>query len=166
MATKVQLPLPEYLSTSFEGPDRQFVEGEIIERAMPDVKHSRTQWLLGGVFYEIRKKFPLSGHSELRLRIGPERIRIVDFCVFFPDEPAEQIPSTPPYVTVEIVSPDDRYSELLQKLDEYWTWGVKHVWLADPSTRKLSAYDSAGLHEVTAFSLPEFELHITPTDLF
>jgi Uma2 family endonuclease len=133
---------------------------------MPTYSRGRTQTRIAVALSLAGQERPLFTVTELRLQLSPELVRIPDVCAFAETEPAEEIPTRPPYVTVEIVSPDDRYSELVQKLNEYWTWGVKHVWLAGPCTRKLSVYDSAGLHEVTAFSLPEFDLHITAADLF
>jgi hypothetical protein len=37
----------EYLSTSFENPDREYVHGEIVERGTPDYSHGRMQVELG-----------------------------------------------------------------------------------------------------------------------
>ena len=54
----------------------------------------------------------------------------------------------------------------MQKLAEYHTWGVKHVWSVDPWTRKLFIYDNSGYHEVPAFELTEFGARISPVELF
>ena len=47
-----------------------------------------------------------------------------------------------PELVVEIMSPDDRWSEVKQKLREYFSIGVKLVWVADPSDRTVYAYRS------------------------
>ena len=43
---------------------------------------------------------------------------------------------------MEILSPDDRWSELTQKLREYFAIGVRLVWVADPAARTVFAYRS------------------------
>jgi Uma2 family endonuclease len=80
--------------------------------------------------------------------------------------PKEHIPSTPPFLVVEIVSEDDRHTEIRKKLAEFNDWGVKHIWLADPWTRTLSVYDGSGLHEVPTFELPEFGATLSPGEIF
>jgi Uma2 family endonuclease len=47
-----------------------------------------------------------------------------------------------PDLIVEIMSPDDRWSEVMQKLREYFAIGVRLVWVADPHTRAVYAYRS------------------------
>lgn len=66
---------------------------------------------------------------------------------------------------VEIVSADDRFTKFVEKLDEYHRWGVPHVWLVDPHSRKLSVYGESGLSQVPAFEAPELGLGLTFADL-
>jgi Uma2 family endonuclease len=165
MATKTQIPVEEYLATSFEGSDREYVDGQIVKRKVGDVAHSEVQGRLIAIIYGLPKRRPLYPRPELRLQTGPRRYRVADIAVFKDSKPTERVPSAPPHVIVEIVSPDDRFTEIVEKLDEYHRWGVPHVWLVDPNSRKLSIYGSAGLAEVSALELPEFELHLTFADL-
>ncbi len=102
---------------------------------------------------------------ELRLRVGPLRVLIPDVCVFAGVKPTEDVPSTPPLIAIEILSPDDRMSEVREKLDEYRRWGVTHVWLADPRSRRFYVCDNS-FREVTSFLIPEFGLEIKPADIF
>jgi Uma2 family endonuclease len=86
--------------------------------------------------------------------------------VYFGSEPEEDFPSIPPDVVVEIVSEEDRYTQILERLAEFHDWGVKHIWLADPGTRTLAVYDRAGLHEVPRFELPEFGATLLRDEMF
>ncbi len=45
-----------------------------------------------------------------------------------------------PDLVVEVMSPDDRWSEVNQKLREYFQIGVRLAWVADPSARVVYAY--------------------------
>lgn len=47
-----------------------------------------------------------------------------------------------PELVVEILSPDDRWGELMEKLEEYFGVGVTVVWVADPQTRSVYVYRS------------------------
>ena len=46
MAIKTLIPVEEYLRTGFEGPEPDFVAGELVERSMPNYFHARTQMRL------------------------------------------------------------------------------------------------------------------------
>jgi Uma2 family endonuclease len=50
--------------------------------------------------------------------------------------PPGRIIVTPPEVAVEVLSPDDRASEVQEKIDEYLRFGVAAVWLIDPERRR------------------------------
>lgn len=165
MATKIQVPVEEYLATSFEDGDREYLDGQIVERNVGDNSHSKVQGRLAGIFHELAKTNPLYLRPEIRVRTSDTRYRVVDFAVFRGQEPDERFPSSPPYVVIEIVSRDDRFTEILEKLDEYRRWGAPHIWLVDPHSRKLSVYGQAGLSPVPAFALPELDVRIEFTDL-
>jgi Uma2 family endonuclease len=45
-----------------------------------------------------------------------------------------------PELEVEILSPDDRWGELMDKLTEYFAVGVQVVWVADPKTQSVYVY--------------------------
>jgi Uma2 family endonuclease len=165
MVTKTQIPVEEYLATSFEGSDREYLDGQIVERKVGDMAHSELQGRLIAILYGLPRRPALYPRPELRLQTGHRRYRVADIAVFKDPKPTERIPSAPPHIVIEIVSPDDRFTEIVEKLHEYHRWGVPHIWLVDPNSRKLSVYGSAGLAEVPAFELPEFDLQLTFTDL-
>ncbi len=166
MATKAVIPVEEYLRTSFEGPDREFVNGEVVERNVGEKPHSAVQARLIELFYELRRKYPLYSLPELRLKLSPRRYRVPDLAVFAGEQPAEDVPSSPPLIVVEVVSRDDRYTEVIRKLAEYHEWGVPHVWLVDPWMRKLYVYMGSALSEVAAFEIPEYNARIRGEDVF
>lgn len=87
--------------------------------------------------------------------------------MFWPSEPDAEadVPSFPPLIAIEVVSPDDSYSALRAKLAEYRAYGVKHTWIADPASRSLLVFDGR-LNEVDAFQIPEVNLTITRADVF
>ncbi len=166
MASKTLVPVEEYLHISFDGPDREYVDGEIIERHLGSKRHSKAQRRVIRFFESLSDRHSLHLFPEMRVKISSTRYRVPDVAVYFGSEPEEEVPSIPPSLVVEIVSEDDRYIEIVRKLAEFHEWGVKYIWLADPSTRALSVYDSARLHDVSSFELPEFGVTLSPGEIF
>ncbi len=165
MSTRTALSESEYLRTSFPGHDREFEDGEVIERSMPDWLHSRAQGAFTAFFHQRENSHRLIGAPELRLRIRPGRYLVPDVSVFWPEPPARGIPDTPPLIAIEILSPGDSMSEVRGKLQEYAGWGVPHIWLADPH-RKIFYRFKDGIHEVNDLSVDDVSLTVTPGDIF
>jgi Uma2 family endonuclease len=165
MGTRAALPVAEYLRTSYPDLDKEYRDGELVERSLPDYLHSKTQGLLIALLVAVRRVFPVFVCPELRLQIRPGLYRIPDVAVFYPDEPQDRVPSTPPLVAIEILSLDDRIADVRDKLAEYRAWGVQHVWLVDPHSKRMYTCD-VGLVEVAALKIPELGIEITPADIF
>ena len=99
------------------------------------------------------------------MRLAPDLYRIPDIAVFAESKPDEPVPSGPPLVVIEIISPDDRYSEMLEKLAEYQQWGVANIWVIDPHRRTLAAYEDEVLRTVPRLVLPGYPFELS-ADLF
>ncbi len=164
VATKTQITAEQYLRMTFEH-DAEFVHGEIVERSMPDYIHSTIQALLAFLFGALRQSHGLLTCCELRLRLAPDVYRIPDVSVLT-HPPEGRIPDQPPLVAIEILSTDDRHSNLMQKLEEYRAWGVPNIWVIDPATRRFSIYTELGLQNVSSFSLPNYPFQLSPAELF
>jgi Uma2 family endonuclease len=63
--------------------------------------------------------------------------------------PQGRIITEPPEVVVEVLSPEDRAGELLDKVEDYLRFGVPCVWGIDPETRRAFVYTAEGSHRVT-----------------
>ena len=99
------------------------------------------------------------------MRIRPGRHVVTDVCVFWPGEPNAASPDRCPLIAIEILSVDDRLSEVRDKLREYSEWGVPHIWLVDPRQKILYVFRN-GLHEAATLSVPELSVSLGPADLF
>ena len=164
MATKTQITAGEYLRMTFEH-DAEFVHGEIVERSMPDYIHARIQVLLAFLFETLRRTHAVFACAELRLKLGPDIYRIPDVAVLT-EPPEGRIPDLPPLVVIEILSKDDRHSDLMQKLEEYRVWGVRNIWVIDPISNRFSIYTELGLQNVSSFTLSGYPFELAPADLF
>ena len=165
MATNSLIGLEEYLRTSFEGPEPDYIEGELLQRSVPNVSHARAQIRLADAFKQCEDLTQVSRMSEIRVRVAPNRFRTADFAVFSKEQ-EEPIPEETPFCVVEIVSPDDGYEDLMNKLADYEAAGVEFIFFADPPLKKLSRYRQGDLLTVRALELPAYQVVIPLTEIF
>jgi len=165
VATKTQIRAEDYVRMTFEH-DAELVHGELRERSLPDYVHGRLEFLLGVQFAKLVSSRPLYPCCEVRMKVAPEVYRIPDVAVFAGKPSNQQVPDTPPFIAIEILSKDDRYVDLMEKLEEYRQWGVPHIWVIDPLAKKFSVYTELGPQNVSSLTLPECSFQLTPTELF
>ena len=165
MSTKTLISVEEYLHMTFDGSDQEYVDGELIERNMGTYSHGDVQTEIAFQLKLQSKGTALKVVVEVRARLKPTRFRIPDIAVYS-TKPAGEVPSEPPLVAIEVLSPDDRMNAVVAKLQEYMAWGVAHVWLADPEDRKFFVYSAQGLHETTAFEMPAHGIVLTLDSVF
>lgn len=129
------ISVDEYLSTTFR-PDCDFVDGAVLERNTGKRKHAYAQAQIV-IWFGRRTEAPaLEPLTELRVRIGPARIRIPDVVVCEVPIPDEEISTTPPYLCVEVMSPEDTVARMQDRLDDYLNLGVANIWVVDPWKRR------------------------------
>jgi Uma2 family endonuclease len=133
MASAIQIPVSEYLDTTFR-PDREYVDGELRERNVGKWEHARIQWLLALWFGNHESEWNVIGSTEQRLQVSPARVRVPDLVVLRPG-PQPEVLTQPPLLVIEILSPDDSYSDLQERCQDYRQMGVQTVWIVDPRTR-------------------------------
>jgi len=71
MGVKTLVSVEEYLRTSYEGVDREYRDGEILERSGPNLTHGRTQSRLVVLCDRLRTQHGLVHCVETRMRLGP-----------------------------------------------------------------------------------------------
>jgi Uma2 family endonuclease len=167
MLAKTQIGVEEYLGLVFDDrPEPDYVHGQVVERTLPTLVHAQIQALLILLLGRLLPKVHLTLLTEPRLQIESDLYRVADVAVYQGPRPEGRYGTSPPYIAVEIVSPDDRYSDLTERLEDYRRWGVKHVWLVDPQRKRLYEYTEAGLLQHASLKLPEFDFEISSEELF
>jgi Uma2 family endonuclease len=161
MPTGTQISVAEYLATAYS-PDCDYVDGQVLERNLGEFDHSSLQMAVSAYFYARRKQWGITVVPEQRVQVNSTRFRIPDVCVVLGD-PGEQVFTKPPFICIEVLSPDDRMSRVEARLDDYLAMGVPNVWLLDPQTRRAyTATIAEGLAEVKSGVLrtenPAFEV--------
>jgi Uma2 family endonuclease len=131
MGVGTLISVEEYLRTSFH-PDCDFVEGEVLERNVGKRKHSYAQGEIGFWFRQRRESQRLHPLPELRVQVTADRVRIPDIAVADIPIPETEVFTSPPYLCVEVMSPDDTMSSMQDRLDDYLRFGVPNIWVVDP----------------------------------
>jgi Uma2 family endonuclease len=161
MATSSLVTVREYLSTSYR-PDCDYVDGVVLERNLGEYDHARLQGEVFAYFHARRREWGLRVVPEQRVQISPTRFRVPDVCVVL-GEPAEQIFKTPPFICIEILSKDDRLSDMQDRVADYLSFGVRYVWVIDPRTRKAWRCAMGGISEVSELRTEDPET-VVPLD--
>ncbi len=165
MATKaIAIPMEEYMRTSYEY-DAEWVEGEVVERSLPNNNHAKAQANIDHGVVASRKTSRLFSRPGLRIRVAPNRWRIPDITVFADREPEGDYPSNV-FSAIEIVSPDDALDALYDKLAEYAAMGIPYIWVVDPGHRRIQKYEDESLIRVDAIEFPERGFRLTAQEIF
>jgi Uma2 family endonuclease len=136
----------EYLHTSYH-PDRDYVDGLVLERNLGEIPHSWIQGVLIVFFSEVSKRGALYAFPELRVQVKPTRFRVPDVAVVRGPRPQGFILNTPPYLVIEILSREDRITGMQEKIDDYLTFGIPYIWIINPVLQKGFVVTSAGMVE-------------------
>lgn len=161
MALATLVSVEEYLSTPYH-PDCEYVDGEVIERNVGEFDHSGIQLIISTLLFNQASKQGAFVFPELRMQTGPRRFRVPDILVTT-RKGRGRILKEPPFLCVEILSPEDRFSRVEAKINEYLDFGIPNVWVVDPRQRKAWPYSIEGRKEADkslATSAPDLVLNL------
>jgi Uma2 family endonuclease len=164
MATISHIPLDDYLGSSYR-PDREYVDGEIRERNVGKWEHARVQWLLALWFGTHEKQWGITGSTEQRVRVAENRVRVPDLVVLTAG-PQPDVLTDPPLLVIEILSPDDSYSDTQERAQDYRAMGVETVWIIDPKTRTGRMCSGAEWVEASRLAVKGTPLYVDLPDIF
>ena len=148
----------EYLNTSYPDGDREFLDGRIVERHMGTPGHSALQKILIVHLAAFESAFQLAVRPECRTRIADTRYRVPDVLVMMrPFRQTERVVLDAPLMIIEILSPDDRMKDTLQRFREYEKLGVRYILQMDPEDRTTFQFVRGDLsrRDLTSFEVPD-----------
>jgi Uma2 family endonuclease len=134
MATASLIPVSEYLRTSYR-PDCDYIDGELKERNMGERPHARLQLIVGTIFELHSGPWQVVAMTEQRVQVSSTRYRIPDICVVRVSDPDDAIVVVPPLLCIEIVSSEDRFTRLQERVNDFASMGVQNIWVLDPWER-------------------------------
>ncbi len=103
--------------------------------------------------------------TEQRTRTSSTRVRVPDLIVVVAG-PQPPVIVAPPLLVVEILSPDDTYSETEDRSRDYMNMGVETVWLIDPKTRTGRMCVSNVWTSASRLEVPGTPIYVELADLF
>ena len=134
MPAEVLVSVEEYLETSFEDGDREYVDGELLEYNMGEIDHGDLQGRIQVWFFARRKQLGVYPLVEVRTRVSSTRYRIPDVTLMRGEKPVGRVITQPAPLVIEILSPEDRASRMEAKIDDYLRFGIGCIWVIDPQT--------------------------------
>ena len=164
MAAGSLVSVHEYLSTSYR-PDCDYVDGVVLERNLGEKDHSLLQTEIAFYYRSRRQQWGLWPLVEQRVQVSAKRFRIPDVCLVA-GAPGDQILRTPPFICIEVLSPDDRLAEMRQRVEDYLAFGVPYVWILDPAARHAWRCTPGGMQVVTELRTQNPETLVPVCDLF
>ena len=155
MATATELSVEEYLANSYR-PDADYVDGHIIERPRPQLPHSICQRELIYILKGLKKTLGVAVYPEQRVQVALRRFRIPDITVT--KSPAPKHPThlvAPPFLCIEILSPEDTFTFMMERVADYQRFGVEHIWVIDPEQKSGWTWTNDGAPAPAVYGLFE-----------
>jgi Uma2 family endonuclease len=138
----------EYLDTTYE-PECEYIDGKLQPKRMGSKQHSRLQLLIARLLSDAEASHNLYVYPEFRIKVGENRFRVPDLAVFVGPAAGERFASSAPLCTIEVVSPDERWSEITAKASDHLSAGTAVVLIADPRIGSVyTVRPESGLQEV------------------
>ncbi|MBE9143369.1 Uma2 family endonuclease [Planktothrix mougeotii] len=175
------LTLEEFLKLPETKPASEYIDGQIIQKPMPQGKHSKLQGKLVTVINNIVEEQAIAlALPELRCTFGGGRSIVPDVAVFvwdrIPLDNEGDIANTfnaHPDWTIEILSPEQSTTKVTKKILHCLSSGCQMGWLIVPEEKSIFVYPSGQqpifLEELDAvIPVPEFMANFTLTlrDIF
>jgi Uma2 family endonuclease len=159
-------------------PETEWVRGRPLRKVSPTYSHARlqalivmalTEWADAGTHGRVAPewRFRVTPPVGLTRPLVPD-VAYLSYTALAQDAPSDafEVPHAAPTVAVEIVSPDDRPIDVVDKIRTYLAAGSSVVIVVDPRTCTFETYDASGRRSYIAgdvFSheaLPGFALDI------
>lgn len=174
------LTLDEFLALPETKPASEFIDGKIIQKPMPQGKHSTLQLDLGTeINLSLKPSHIARAYSELRCTFGGRSL-VPDVAVFtwerIPRDETGKVANQfllAPDWTIEILSPEPSQTKVVRNILHSLSHGTQLGWLIDPDEELVFAYfpnQTIAMFETASDRLPvpafAEALHLTVGQLF
>ena len=129
----------------------ELLDGTLVEKPM-GFGESAIAMAIGhaiSAFVKPRRLGVVAGADGM-MRMAGGRVRLPDVSFVARESlpggkiPEEPIPTLPPTLAVEVLSPSNTRAEIAQKLREYFESGCRLAWIIDPASRTAEVYRTPG----------------------
>lgn len=129
-------------------PYYEFWFGEAVQKSRPPWLHGVLQSILA----EFLRRAGYRTGSEVELRIDPDWEPVPDL-IATQRKVEQPYPTTPVEIVVEILSPDDPMTPVLQKCHHYSRIGIEKVFILDPEGQQGWEWKSGCLEPISGLAL-------------
>lgn len=128
----------------------ELVDGRIVYMPPTSGGHGYHESEIGALlrnFVRPRKLgWVLTGEVGIYIRRDPDTIRAADVAFVsikqMAEPPGRGYLNLAPELVVEVISPNDLWEEIRQKLQDYFSIGVERVWVCEPEQRDILVFRS------------------------
>jgi Uma2 family endonuclease len=145
--TPTKLTLDEFLSSPLANENYEYFDGKLTQKMSPKYSHSR---VTGQLFILLENWNQGKGEVGIEWCVRLKRDE-KDWCPI-PDllyiswaklgdiELEDDACPLPPELVIEIISPDQSFSDLSEKAEDYLKAGINRVWLIDTQVKKITVF--------------------------
>jgi Uma2 family endonuclease len=142
---------PEDLLTLPDGDEYELVDGQLVERSMGFESSHVGGRLFGRLFVFCEERFPAwllpADASYQCFPDAPLKVRRPDLSLMWREKLSEAPTGhcrIAPDLAVEVISPNELYVEVEEKIAEYLSAGVRLIWVLNPEKRSVMIYRANG----------------------
>jgi Uma2 family endonuclease len=128
----------------------ELIDGRIVRKSYATAEHGFLVVALATELANFVKQRQLGrvmiGGVGVYIRRDPDQVRAMDIAFIseehWPHKLSTGFLDVVPELVVEVISPDDRWEDMRQKLEDYFSIGVQRVWVVEPENRAVLVYRS------------------------
>ncbi len=132
----------------------ELIDGELIRMSPAGFEHG---WIAARMLRMVAEHVEdhelgivLAAETGFLIRRDPDTVRAPDVSFISNEHLPDPLPRRgffpgSPDFAVEVVSPEDSWSEVVDKAQDWLSSGAQLVWVVDPKTRSVTAYSPSGV---------------------
>jgi Uma2 family endonuclease len=132
----------------------ELMRGELIMMSLAGSLHGKITARLGAHLYGFVEQNKLGivfgAETGFHIRRDPDTVLAPDVSFVRAERIPDPLPQSffdgPPDLAVEVLSPNDRASEVQAKIHDWLDAGCRAVWVVDPQTKSITVYKS--VHDI------------------
>ena len=124
-----------------EKPYYEYWDGEAVQKSRATRGHS----LIQATLVRLLDCLGFDGGHEITIKLEPE-FELIPDVIAAEGALGNPYPTQPFEIAIEILSPEDSFSRVVQKCQMYERWGIRHVVVVDPQTREVWSFHKGAAH--------------------